>query len=64
VSDHEGLPESWRKSRLHARNLLGEAGYRQLLSDIEADKRGGPSRVAEAPATTYGQHHKQGKLFD
>ena len=32
--------ESWRECHLHARNLLGEDGYKQLLEDIEAEKRG------------------------
>jgi hypothetical protein len=29
--------ESWRECHIHARNLLGEAGYRQLLADLEAE---------------------------
>ena len=32
--------ESWRECHLHARNLLGETGYRQLLDDTEAEKSG------------------------
>jgi len=32
--------ESWRECELHARNLLGEEGFRALLADIEAEKRG------------------------
>jgi len=32
--------ESWRECHLHARNLLGEEGYKQLLEEIEAEKRG------------------------
>jgi len=32
--------ESWRECHLHARNLLGEEGYKQLLAKIEAEKRG------------------------
>jgi hypothetical protein len=59
----QSAEESWRECHLNARNLLGEAGYRQLLADIEADKRGEkPSRVAEAPAA-YGRSDRQGKLF-
>jgi hypothetical protein len=34
--------ESWRECELHARNLLGEAGYEALLADIEREKRGEP----------------------
>jgi hypothetical protein len=59
----QSAEESWRECHLHARNLLGEAGYRQLLANIEADKRGDkPNRVAE-PTTPYGQRDRQGKLF-
>ena len=32
----QSAEESWRECHLHARNLLGEDGYRQLLADIEA----------------------------
>lgn len=39
--------ESWRECHLHARNVLGEAGYRELLADIEAEKRGDKSVVAK-----------------
>ncbi|MBU6335906.1 MAG: hypothetical protein KGS47_16075, partial [Chloroflexi bacterium] len=42
--------ESWRECHLHARNLLGEAGYQRLLADIEAEKSGTkPAAVAAAP---------------
>ncbi len=36
----QSAEESWRECHLHARNLLGESGYRQLLNDIERDKQG------------------------
>lgn len=56
--------ESWRECHLHARNLLGEAGYRQLLAEIEAERSGravdATPRVAE-PVATYGP---QRSLFD
>lgn len=32
--------ESWRECHLHARNLLGEEGYQQLLAKIEAEPEG------------------------
>ncbi len=58
--------ESWRECRLHARNLLGEAGYQKLLGEIEAE-RNGTKPASAAPATaaakappTGGQ---QGSLF-
>jgi len=34
----QSAEESWRECHLHARNLLGETGYRSLLADIEASK--------------------------
>jgi hypothetical protein len=60
----QSAEESWRECHLHARNLLGEAGYRQLLDEIEAEKRGEkPNGVAEAPVA-YGQRARQGRLFE
>ena len=57
--------ESWRECHLHARNLLGEAGYRQLLADIEAGKRGGISECDSASsATSVGESAPQGRLFE
>ena len=62
--------ESWRECHLHARNLLGEAGYRQLLADIEADKASEKPRRYTEPKTPLplaaeepGQY-RQGELFD
>ncbi len=55
--------ESWRECHLHARNLLGESGYRQLLADIEAEKRGekpGPAK----PAIPPNKNERQGRLFE
>jgi hypothetical protein len=55
--------ESWRECHLHARNLLGEAGYRQLLTDLDAEERGEKLlRVAEAPAG-YKKRTPQRSLF-
>ncbi len=65
----QSAKESWRECHLHARNLLGEEGYRRLLDDIEAEKRGEKepvygqvetptSRVAEKPSDS-----NQGNLF-
>lgn len=47
--------ESWRECHLHARNLLGEAGYRRLLDEIEGkEPEKQPQRdlgmIAETPA--------------
>jgi hypothetical protein len=54
--------ESWRECHLHARNLLGESGYRALLADIEAGKRSDVSSLGR----TLQQERKrgQGSLFE
>jgi len=62
--------ESWAECHRHARNLLGEEGYRRLLEEIrnpmsrgaeDENPAGRPEarKVAEPPSP-YGQ----GKLFD
>jgi len=56
--------ESWRECHLHARNLLGEAGYKQLLAEIEAEKRDEPARLVAEPPSTYGDMNSQGRLFE
>jgi hypothetical protein len=43
----QSAEESWRECHLHARNLLGEAGYQKLLAEIEADRSG--QKVAATP---------------
>ncbi len=53
--------ESWRECHLHARNLLGETGYQQLLTDIESPTKG--QKVSEPPAVYDREGGKQGKLF-
>lgn len=44
--------ESWRECHLHARNLLGEAGYQQLLSEIGSGEKARELKVAE-PVPDY-----------
>jgi len=57
--------ESWRECHRHARNLLGEAGYQQLLTDIESPKEGEKAPQVSEPAASYNQSKgKQGKLFE
>lgn len=58
--------ESWRECHLHARNLLGEVGYEQLLRDIESSKEGIISQqMISEPSGRYGNSiDRQGKLFE
>lgn len=62
----QSAEESWRECRLHARNLLGEAGYQKLLSEIEAEKNG-TKPASAAPATAAAKAppagSPQGSLF-
>ena len=60
----QSAEESWRECHLHARNLLGEAGYRQLLTGIEIPKEGQKAPQVSEPPATYSRHKgEQGKLF-
>ena len=58
--------ESWRECHLHARNLLGEAGYTALLAEIEREKCGesAPTVVRE-PVVVHKVNTgpQQGELF-
>jgi len=38
--------ESWRECELHARNILGEEGFQNLLDDIKSEKSGEPRHSA------------------
>ena len=56
--------ESWRECHLHARNLLGEAGYRNLLAEIEAEQRGEQPQTTARVALAAARVAPQGNLFD
>ncbi len=57
--------ESWRECHLHARNLLGETGYKQFLEDIESPNEGQEIlQVSESPAPYGSSKGGQGKLFE
>ena len=50
--------------QLAARNLLGEAAYRELLADIDVETPGEkPNRVADRH-TPYRQSNRQSTLFE
>ena len=56
--------ESWRECHLHARNLLGETGYEQLLAYIECPQEEHQEpKLSESPATVKRGKGKQGSLF-
>ena len=44
----QSADESWAECHLHARNLLGEPGYQQLLQDLA---KGKDSQASNAPAS-------------
>ena len=52
--------ESWRECHLHARNLLGETGYRRLLAEIEGRAEEEPSAGKATKEPTV----PRGLLFD
>ena len=61
--------ESWRECHLHARNLLGEAGYRQLIEEIERGDEeppgtGEPARDVAEASPADGKRDSQGRLFE
>ena len=41
----QSAEESWRECHLHARNLLGEGAYKQLLADLDTERREERNRV-------------------
>ncbi len=54
--------ESWKECHLHARNLLGEAGYRRLLDKIEGKAQ--PEETPAKPTKTDKKKPSDGMLFD
>jgi hypothetical protein len=52
--------ESWKECHLHARSLLGAAGYERLLAEIE----GKPAPDAGPAAAPNTIDHRSGTLFD
>ena len=55
--------ESWRECHLHARNLLGEAGYLRLLAESEAE-RDGTEPASPASSNRHATIPVQKRLFD
>jgi hypothetical protein len=65
----QGAEESWRECHVHARNLLGERGYQELLDEIAERERGErlPRGVEEAwagdPPRSLLDRESQGRLW-
>lgn len=59
----QSAEESWRECHLHARNLLGEQGYRELLDEIAARERGKEPGRSEAPPASLLDEGGQGALW-
>jgi len=55
--------ESWRECHLHARNLLGEAGYRRLLAETEMENRGEKPSTTVEPELQKRKEQRQSTLF-
>ena len=56
--------ESWRECHLHGRNLLGQAGYKQLVAQIQPSTGEDKPDVATLPTETPGQEVTQSQLFE
>lgn len=60
----QSAEESWRECHLHARHLLGERGYRDLLDEIELAGPGQSLRALVSPADSrLSAETVQGSLF-
>jgi hypothetical protein len=60
----QSAEESWRECHLHARNLLGEAGYRQLVAEKGSPTTPTATDRREASRPDSGQKPGTMKLFD
>lgn len=59
----QSAEESWRECHLHARNLLGEQGYSELLDEIAARERGEEQGRVEEPPASLLDDTSQGRLW-
>ena len=60
----QDVDESWRECHLHARNLLGESGYQQLLEDIEHETSDEPKKQTDSAGSEPIRPSSQGTLFE
>ena len=56
--------ESWRECHLHARNLLGEAGYRRLVEETNAESDRETSLLEPSAASRYPEAKGQRSFFE
>ena len=59
----QSAEESWRECHLHARNLLGEQGYRELHAEIESRERGRQPALTAEPSDSPPAGLDQGSLW-
>jgi hypothetical protein len=59
----QSAEESWRECHLHARNLLGEQGYRALLDEIAARERGEEHGESAKASQQEGASRSQDSLW-
>lgn len=58
----QSVEDSWRECEIHARNILGARGYRELLTGSEADSHTQTvTRVSSSPVKPA---DPQGRLFE
>lgn len=64
----QSLEESWKECHLHARDLLGEEGYKKLLAEIEGEEVEGSeknnSEIRKAPPGMLFDNSPRMPLFD
>jgi hypothetical protein len=56
--------ESWHECHLHARNLLGEEGYRDFIAEVKDEKSGERTPTAMSPPTVAQILSAQESLFE
>ena len=59
----QDIDESWRECHLHARNLLGESGYKQLLAELEGSSGDLSMPEHEGPSASVPESDSQRQLF-
>jgi hypothetical protein len=60
----QSVEESWKECEIHARNILGEAGFAKLQRELrgEHEAEDAPAKLVAEPAATYGKG-SQRRLF-